>query len=516
MFSSILYRDGIEPPLKSATDPDFFFDLNLDQIFDPLRRSMTAYDANLIVRRPLQDPADVRYRQDIMRDFEHRGLREVFRDFAKFIHDTEEYLSELQKLLTEQQGDPQKYYLKSCILELGRTWVSRIDRLLSDLSKLKPKSAGLLAFVEFLEQYRQSEPFVALRQEAEKLKAAFGELHFTIRIKDTSIYVRPYEGQESLNPEIEALFARFRQADAPGFDEVFPTTHTAQHIDSAILHLLAEWYPELFDELDTFIRQHGDFCHPVIVRFAREVSFYIDWQSYCAPLRKQGLDFCYPKLDETGEDIHFEGAFDLALARDLCEKGSIVVTNDFKLQDPERILVVTGPNQGGKTTFARSIGQFFYLTALGCCVPGRDASVFLTDGIHTHFGKEEELAGLSGRLQDDLLRLKEILAVATDKSLVIVNEIFASTTYKDALELGKKMFRDITERGSVMVCVTFVDELANCGTHTVSMMSLVDPKEPGRRTFKVSRRAADGKAYAMYLADKYGLTYEALTERLAQ
>jgi DNA mismatch repair ATPase MutS len=235
-----------------------------------------------------------------------------------------------------------------------------------------------------------------------------------------------------------------------------------------------------------------------------------------APLRSLGLAFSHPRVSARSKREHAAETFDLALAIRLGTERTSVVCNDFWLDGPERILVVSGPNNGGKTTFARTFGQLHHLAALGLAVPGREMRLFPPDRIFTHFEREEDIATLRGKFEDELVRIHEILSQATSDSVVIMNDSFGSTTLHDALVVCSEVVRQLIAVDVLAVLVTFVDELASLGPSTVSMMSTVVREDPAVRTYRVVRKPADGLAYATALAEKHGLSYEALRRRIGQ
>ena len=340
-------------------------------------------------------------------------------------------------------------------------------------------------------------------------------MRYSVHIRGNRVRVSPFDGAPDYSAEVEATFAKFKREQVREYKAKAARSAHMDHVEAQVLEGVARIYPEVFGRLEEHPARHSGYLDPTIARFDREVQFYLAYLEHIARLQAAGLPFCIPRLSARSGEIHATDAFDLALAGKVVPE-SVVVCNDFHLTDPERILVVTGPNQGGKTTYARTFGQLHHLAGLGYPVPARDAQLFLPDHVFTHFERNESVATLRGKLEDELVRIHEILEQATAESIVIMNESFTSTTLNDALLLGTEVMRQLIELGSVAVCVTFVDELASLGSATVSMVATVVPDDPAVRTYRIERTPADGLAYAWAIAEKYGLTYERLRERIAR
>ena len=131
----------------------------------------------------------------------------------------------------------------------------------------------------------------------------------------------------------------------------------------------------------------------------------------------------------------------------------------------------------------------------------------------THFERAEEIKNLRGKLEDDLVRIKNILDRITERSVIIINEMLSSTTVKDATHIGELLIERIRNCKSFCVFVTFLGEFTTYES-TVSMVAQIDPDNLEIRTFKILREPSNGLAYAMALAKKYGVTYGDIMERI--
>jgi len=507
-FRSILFK-RTEDCIKNETleAPEFFIDLNLDQIVDAITAGWQEYNLKPFFYTSLNDSDAIYYRHEVMRDLENKILFEHIKSFAQRMRAMRGHLAQADKL-------HYKYQKKRWFLDAVEIYCEAVNGLVIDLTLVDLKSSGFLAFREYISNYVKSGGFTLLLAETKKLKADLSGIKYCLLIKDNSIKVRKYESEIDYSADVEETFEKFKQGAARDYRVKFSNYPDMNHVEAEVLSMVAQLYPEIFKNLDDYCEKCVNYLDETIGVFDREIQFYLVYLEYIGVLKQAGLKFCYPQISDKCKEVYNCEGFDLALAKKLIKENLPVVCNDFYLKDKERVFVVSGPNQGGKTTFARTFGQLHYLAGIGCPVPGREARLFLYDKLFTHFEKEENIKNLRGKLQDDLVRIYEILNQATTNSIIIMNEIFTSTTLKDAVFLSKKVMEKIIQLDLLCVCVTFIGELASLSGKTVSLVSSVVPENPALRTYKILRGPADGLLYAITIAEKHRLTYDCIKERI--
>lgn len=502
-FNSILWYDGLKVHLAEK-DPDFFVDLNIDQIINGITAAYGDYDLRSLFDTMPESIDMVRYRQEIFRDLQNLDTLATLKEYSTRMKSVNRRLSGIDKLHEYQK---QGWHLDAALM-----YVDAVRDLSGKLRSTHLDSRGLRSLRDYVQAYVDSRGFREMSEEAGRVKAGLSAIRYEMSIGSSRVTVRKDRGRENYNEIVRETFRKFRETKDSAGNRQHLNDPSMNHVEIAVLALIARLFPEEFKALMRFYENHIDFIDPVLERIYRESYFYISYLEYIAPVRNAGLEFCIPEIG-SDRDIYCIQAFDLALAHKLSTTGSLVVANDFRLSGDENTIVVTGPNNGGKTTFARSFGQAFFLAALGLPIPGREARLFLVDNIYTHFEKSEDPENLRGKLEDDLVRMRSVLESATKRSIIIINEMLSSTTSKDAVQIGRRIIDLIRKKNSVCVYVTFLDEFARING-VVSMVSQVDRSASEIRTFRVLRSNPNGIAYARAIAEKYGLTYDKIVGRI--
>ncbi len=506
-LTSLLAPGTNSAAVSGEPAPDaLFVDLNLDQLVRSLTEKREEYDLAELYRIVPPELGTVVYRQEVGRDLGDPTVRTVALEFAQRFRDVR---SDLRR--AEQRAHPLQR-ARWVLTALSR-YGTAVEALADGLSGVPIRSHAFVSVRDELARYRGSPRFRSLRVATGELEREFAAIRYVVRIRGRRVDVAPYRGEPDYGAEIDATFARFERSAEKEYRFSFPHGPDVNTVESRILDLVAARFPEPFGRLAAIARDAPRLLEPALSRFDRELQFYLAYLELADRLATGSLACSYPEISADGREVAVEGAFDPVLALRATVPTAPIVPNDFSLRPPEQVLVVTGPNQGGKTTFARAFGQVFYLARLGLPVPARSARLPFTDRVLSHFGTAEGMGDGRGRLKDDLLRVHDLLDRSTERTVVVLNESFGSTSVEDAVLLGRSVLRRLVDRGALAVCVTFLDELSRLGPETASMVAGVAPDDPTRRTFRVERRAADGRAFAIALAERHGLAYAALRRR---
>jgi DNA mismatch repair ATPase MutS len=511
MRPSILYAAGADNPSGPLADHRFAVDLNLDQIFAALNAGREQLDLASVFYAPLGQVDDVAYRHEVLADLERPPVRAEVRDFGRGMRQSREILALARSMRSHWQQE-------RLFVDAVSAYCGAVISFATALPSLRPRSRGMRAFTEYLSAYCSSRDFRALADEAGEVVTKLGAVRYALNIKGTRVTVAGHHDEPDYAREIETFFAKFSEGPAAEHSAPLPSRLNMNELEADILERVARLNPGPFGAMDEYFQRHQGFMDAAVSAFYRDSQFYLSYLEYIEPLREAGLPFCYPRLSVSPGRAWASDAFDLALAAKVTSRPSLnaIVTNDFDLGPDGRVLVITGPNNGGKTTFARAFGQLHYLASLGLPVPAREADLVLADVVLTSFAQAERLGTGRSHLEEELVHLHGVIGQASPRSVVILNESFSSTTVRDAALLGRALLAQLVAQGSICVLVTFVDELATANEATISMVAAVHPDDPARRTYKILPRSPGGPAYAAALAERYGLTYRAVSEQVAK
>lgn len=268
--------------------------------------------------------------------------------------------------------------------------------------------------------------------------------------------------------------------------------------------------------VSAYVLENTDF----LLRILPEIEFVTRGAALLARLTARGCPLATPRLAPMREKtLHAKGLYNAAVALKITDD---MVTNDFDFDERGRIFVLSGPNRGGKSVITCAVGQLQALAQLGLPVPAREAVVSPVDAIFTHFPEGAEDTIDKGRLGEECARLREIFDALSEDSLVLLDESLSSTGAYEASYIAAEMLAAFGAARCRGIFSTHLHELSAhideinarvAAAGGVPIDTLVAGMEEGKRSFRIVRRKPDGKSYARDIADKYGLSFAALTKK---
>ena len=190
----------------------------------------------------------------------------------------------------------------------------------------------------------------------------------------------------------------------------------------------------------------------------KELAFYLGCINLNKTLQSKTLQSTFPKVwDKKEIRLSSKGIYDISLALILKKE---IVTNDLEA-DKKELVFVTGANQGGKTTFLRSIGISYLMMQSGMFVAAKQFEASISSSIFTHFKKEEDKTLKSGKFDEELSRMSQIIEHIHPYALILFNESFASTNEFEGSQIAKEIVQALLKKDIRVFFVTHMYELSN-------------------------------------------------------
>lgn len=427
----------------------------------------------------LSDADTIGYRQNILLDCIHEPqmAREIYKSAVEAIFREKRVWGAMLK------DYPEGVLYRS--VEVLEIFVEVLKRLRDIAREQEGKfySEGFKGFFSMLKEELNDEYLAALDDQLEALALRTG-VRMTSELGiggKGSHYLlqKPPKSRRSWRDRFEDW------KDQLGLSDRISYTYDIADRDEAGFRALSELRAQGIAQIAKALAESTDHILGFFKALRTELAFYVCCLNLHDQLRQKGEPTCFPKVMSPGRPVFgCTGLYDVVMSLRVHRR---VVGNDV-VADDKNLVMITGANRGGKSTFLRSVGLAMLMAQSGMFV---GASSFCTDarsGIYTHFKREEDAEMKSGKLDEELSRMSSIVDELEPGGMVLLNESFAATNEREGSEIARQIVKALTEVGVKVFYVTHMYDFS----HSIFLNELPDVKflraerlADGRRTFRL-------------------------------
>lgn len=236
------------------------------------------------------------------------------------------------------------------------------------------------------------------------------------------------------------------------------------------------------------------------------LGFVVDAIKRIKCLKEKGIPLCFPEINHEG-DFRFISLYDCSLSH--VKDKMDIVPNTVHLSAGTHCYILTGPNSGGKTVFINSVAFAQFYFQLGMPIPAKKAALPLCDAIYMMAGKKRVAVYMAGDFENECMVIAEILKQSTNRSLILIDEAFASTSALEAVPIAVNFISKLCNLGGKCVFITHLSELlASVGelSELSEKVGYLHTEMQGeRRNYSVRTGRSASGSHAISIAQKYGL-----------
>jgi DNA mismatch repair ATPase MutS len=470
---------GEKPPFSALSD-DLRSDLELNSILEYMSGGgKIIFDAcEDALLRPLRSAEVIKYRQEALRDTLDNP--EEVRQLYAIAAGTDQFMK-----YRPSASDMTGSFADAVVLI--RMYVKLLQdlRALADQKLPKFKSEAFRSLLEMLRCELSDSFFAEVQDQLEEVKDT-NNLLISARL-GSNLQLEDYR----LRRKEKGFWLHWKMAQSHTVD---PEKNPAGIGD------LFKRRERAIIEATNVLAQSTRFLETFFTSLRQELAFYVGCLNLSDKMNVLGLPVCEPALmpADSGERA-WHNLYDISLA---LTRNAAVVGNDLEAAG-KRLFIITGANQGGKSTFLRSLGQAQLMAQCGMPVGAETFKAPIRSCVFTHFKKEEDIMMESGKLDEELRRMRQIADYLKPGALVLFNESFAATNEREGSEICRQITKALVERGIEIFSVTHLFTFASAflgdpGTQFL----LAQRREDSARTYKIIPGAPKETAYGEDLYSK--------------
>jgi hypothetical protein len=485
MKPHLLHRDAdfqadAKPP---AHGDDLVADLELNRLIEAMASGNAHLGeiARVVLLHPLAEPADMIYRQQILADC--LAAPDIAQQLYDLATDTLALERDIFRGWFAQRPEP-LLHRSVRVLEMLNLKL-RTLRDLVDQHVGRVASPGLTELFATVRRELGDDYLAEVDRRLRQLRFPAGML-LAARLGDQN------ESTDlvllDLQEHRRAFFAR-AVVKTPSFSVTIPSR------DDAAFQSLAELTDRSLDTVANAAAQSADHVLSFFTALRNELAFYLGCVALHRKLTERNVALCLPDprpLSEPRRSVH--GLVDPCLALAAAEP---VVGNDLAAET-QQLVIITGANRGGKSTFLRSLGVAQLMMQCGMFVAAEEFIGSVRAGVYTHFRREEDRELRSGKLDEELRRMQRIARSLTPGALLLFNESFAATNEAEGSEIAREVTLALVEAGATVCYVTHLYDFAH---------SIFERGYPPAVFLRAQRASNGDRAYRLVPAEPLPTSY---------
>ncbi len=237
------------------------------------------------------------------------------------------------------------------------------------------------------------------------------------------------------------------------------------------------------NEVTNALAQSAEHLSSFFDTLRSELGFYVGCLNFMEMMKGYGMPTCIPTLTEkSGDSRSWSEMYDIAL---VFTKKSAVSGNELRTEH-KKLYLITGANQGGKSTFRRSLGQAQLMAQCGMPVAAKEFTAPMRGSLYTHFKKEEDRYMKSGKLDEELERMSRIANYIRPGDMLFLNEAFAATNEREGSEIARQVTEALVRNNVEVFSVSHLHAYSTAfkGREEVQYLR-AQRLDDGRRTFHI-------------------------------